>query len=152
VETHPLALALDDRAPTTALGGKFSVPHVVASVLVTGSTDAAVFDAAGLDDPAVAAVRDRVRLAPFEPLPEAPHDRPARVSVTASDGRVHTSTCLSAVGGPDRPLGALQVVEKARVLTESRIPGFADRAEALVSGATRGDQSWASTLSDLLAR
>lgn len=152
VETHPLALALDDRAPRTALGGKFSVPHVVASVLATGSTDPSVFEASGLTDPAVGALRERVRLASYEPLPAAPHDRPARVTVTTIDGAVFSSTCRSALGGPDRPLGTEQVLDKVRGLTEARIPGFVDRASALVSGATDGDASWAATLRDLLGR
>jgi 2-methylcitrate dehydratase PrpD len=134
VATHPLAYPLDNRAPDTSLAGKFSLPHVVASVLVTGRTDPSVFDDSLLHDPRVARIRERVRLEPFEPLPAAPHDRPARVGVRLADGTSGSATCLSAVGGPDRPLGEAQVLDKIALLTRSSAPGFEDVARRLVDG------------------
>jgi 2-methylcitrate dehydratase PrpD len=149
VATHPLALALDDVAPTTALGGKFSVPHVVASVLVRGAADAAAFAAPGLSDPAVDALRRRVRLASYGDLPAAPHDRPARVTVTLRDGTVAEAECLSARGGPDRPLDVGDVLAKIGDLTASR-PGFADQARALLDGRVPGAAPWRTVVADLL--
>jgi 2-methylcitrate dehydratase PrpD len=151
VQTHPLALPLSDPQPRTALGGKFSVPHVVASVLASGRTDAVVFGADGLAEPATAALRPLVRLAPFEPLPEAPHDRPARVEVRLRDGSRRTAVCLSAVGGPDRPLGVEDVLGKIADLTGSTAPGFATAARGIVLGAVFGGTPWAQVLGTLLA-
>jgi 2-methylcitrate dehydratase PrpD len=150
VETHQLAIPLSDPAPVTALGGKFSVPHVVAAVLASGSTDAGVFGGARLADPAVAALRQRVVIAPFEPERPAPHDRPARVSVRLADGYRLSATCLSAVGGPDRPLAPADVLAKAALLTAGTRPAFAAASRRLADGADGLDQRWADVLADLL--
>lgn len=149
VATHPLALALDDTAPRTALGGKFSVPHVVATTLAAGRADADVYAAPGLTDPTVARLRERVVLAPYGDLPPAPHDRPARVTVRLDDGSEHTREVLSAVGGPDRPLGPDEVLAKAADLTRASAPGFASVAARLVDGG-RGQEPWADVLTALL--
>ncbi len=140
VETHQLAIPLDDAAPATALGGKFSVPHVVAAVLASGSADAGVFDGSGLTDPVVAALRQRVVIVPFEPERPPPHDRPARVSVRLASGETRTATCLSAVGGPDRPLSPADVLAKAELLTAGSRPGFAAIARRLADGSARLDE------------
>ncbi|MDX2357252.1 MmgE/PrpD family protein [Dietzia sp. PP-33] len=150
VDTHPLAMALDDRAPTTALGGKFSVPHVVAAVLATGSADAAVFASGNLTDPTVAALRERVDLTAYEPLPEPPHDRPASVTVRYVDGTQRRAECLSAVGGPDRPLGEAEVLEKAGDLTARHLPDFSRVAAQIVDGEVAGSEPWAAILSALV--
>lgn len=150
VATHPLAMALDDASPSTALGGKFSVPHVVASVLASGRSDADVFAAPGLADPTVVALRERVRLVPYEPLPAAPHDRPARITLRRVDGSAQSSECLSAVGGPDRPLGEDEVLAKAGELVGPSLPRFVTVARDLVDGVTSDDMPWAEVLADWL--
>lgn len=152
VATHPLALPLANRDPGTALAGKFSLPHVVAAVLVTGRTDPTVFDAAMLGDPEVAGLRQRVRLEPFEPLPEPPHDRPARVTVAYADGTSRSATCLSAVGGPDRPLDEGQVLDKIAALTADAAPTFGEVAHALVGSRSSESRPWEAVLATLLGR
>lgn len=149
VATHPLALPLDNTSPTTSLAGKFSLPHVVSAVLVTGRTDPSVFGASLLDDPRVARVRERVRLVPFEPLPAAPHDRPARVDVRLADGTDGSATCLSAVGGPDRPLAEAQVLDKIASMTRTSAPGLAAVARRLVDGDPTHD-GWAELIAEAL--
>lgn len=149
VATHPLARPLDNRSPDTSLAGKFSLPHVVASVLVTGRTDPSVLDASLLREPQVARVRERVRLVPFEPLPAAPHDRPARVDVRLADGTSGSATCLSAVGGPDRPLAEAEVLDKIASLTSAAAPGFGDVARRLVHEDPTPD-GWAELLGEAL--
>jgi len=134
VETHPLALTLDGAAPENVLAGKFSVPHAVAAVLVTGSVAPEVFSGALLHDERVAAVRERVRLEPHPSVGAPPEDRPARVSVRLADGSVRTAEVRSARGGPDRPLTSDDVRAKAKALTEARHPGFAEAASGLLAG------------------
>ena len=141
VETHPLAYSLDNDSPATTLAGKFSLPHVVGAVLATGRTDPSVFDELMLHDPDVARWRSLVRLEAFEPLPEAPHDRPARVVVRRGDGTTSEVVVLSAVGGPDRPLEQDQVLDKIADLT-SVAPAFAPLARALVAGRQLDDRPW----------
>jgi 2-methylcitrate dehydratase PrpD len=150
VSTHPLAYPLDNAAPTTALAGKFSLPHVVSAVLVTGRTDPSTFDASLLDDATVDHVRKRVRLQPFEPLPPAPHDRPARLTVRLTDGTTAESFVLSAVGGPDRPLEEAQVLDKITGLTREPAPGFDEVARSLVHGPELDTARWADVLAEAL--
>lgn len=147
VATHPLAYGLDNREPATTLAGKFSMPHVVAAVLVTGRTDPATFGEELLHDPAVASLRQRIRLEPFSPLPSAPHDRPARLAVTLTDegATVVEAACLSAIGGPDRPLGQQEVLGKIAGLTGAT-PGLAEVARRLVGTRDLDDDPWASVL------
>ncbi|QWC84496.1 MmgE/PrpD family protein [Nocardioidaceae bacterium] len=150
VETHPLAMALDSTTPSTSLAGKFSVPHVVAAVLRTGRSDPTVFDAALLDDPQIARLRATVRLTPYEPLPPAPHDRPARVTVTLGDGSTASARCLSAVGGPDRPLEDAQVLDKIAALTGATAPAFAAVARGLVDGERDDRSAWRDLMEEAL--
>ncbi|GAB6902233.1 MmgE/PrpD family protein [Kineosporia succinea] len=150
IATHPLARPLDSTAPETALGGKFSLPHVIAAVLATGRDDAEVFSAGHLHDPQVRDLRPRVRIVPYAPLPGAPHDRPARLTVRLRDGSTRTATCLSAVGGPDRPLTENQVLAKAAGLTADAAPAFGAQARSLVEGTTADDRLWADVLGLML--
>jgi 2-methylcitrate dehydratase PrpD len=152
VDTHPLALALDATQPTTTLGGKFSVPHVVASVLVRGSVGLAAFNAAGLTDPSIAALRPRIQLRPYLPLPAAPHDRPARVVIRLVGGRRLEASCLSATGGPDRPLSTEDVLAKVVTVTTPSVPGFGALARSLVHGHLDGTAEWGGLLEKMLNR
>ena len=145
VQTHPLAYGLDNTAPTTTLAGKFSLPHVVGAVLASGRTDPTVFDESLLRDETVARLRRVVRLEAFEPLPDAPHDRPARVIVRRADGSSHEVVVLSAVGGPDRPLDEEQVLGKIADLTTGT-PTFAPLARRLVTGRELDDEPWGTVL------
>ncbi len=122
VETHGLALPLGNAQPQTTLAAKFSLPHAVAAVLVVGDSGAEAFGTPSLRNEAIGRLRTRVSMAPFEPAPPPPHDRPARVSVTLADGRRLQAECLSAIGSPDRPAPAGAVQDKLRTLAA---PAFA---------------------------
>jgi 2-methylcitrate dehydratase PrpD len=125
VETHPSGLALNDRRPATTLGAKFSIPHAVAATLVLGTGGRQAFTRAALDAKRVAALRDRVTLAPFEPILAWPNDRPARITVRFEDGSLETATCMNAPGDPVNPLSMDDLRGKFTELAE----------EALGSGA-----------------
>ncbi len=134
------------------LGGKFSVIHSVAAVLVRGSADPEAFSAAYIDDPAVVALRDRITIRPYEGDLTPPHDRPARVTVTTKSGEVVSGECLSALGGPDRPLRDADVLDKAELITAAAFPGFADLARRLVDGSVSDDTPWSEIVGGLWAR
>jgi 2-methylcitrate dehydratase PrpD len=149
VETHPLALSLDNAAPATTLAGKFSLQHIAAASLVCRAGDARAFGAAGLADAAVARLRPRVTMAPWSPLPAPPHDRPARVTLTLQDGRRLLAECLSAPGNPDRPIGAAALAAKIAAAAAGVLPGLATLPER----ATRdGARPWREVLAELAAR
>lgn len=103
VHTHPRAMALTAVEPASVLAAKFSIPHAAAASAVFGTGSARAFSASAMEDPAVAALRRKVRIAPFTPLAAAPHDRPARVAWRFADGTEWSETCLTAQGGADRP-------------------------------------------------
>jgi 2-methylcitrate dehydratase PrpD len=133
VETHPLALPLVNSHPTTTLGAKFSLPHAVGAALSMGSGGADAFMSTTLDDPAIARLRECVRVAPYAPLPASPNDRPARVSIRYRDGRQVVGECLSAQGGPDRPFPAPMFIDKITALTSAVYPSFVPVLEPLLT-------------------
>lgn len=153
VVTHPLALPLVNPAPTTTLGAKFSMNHAVAASLVHGSGGADAFDSDSLCNPAIAALRPKVRLTAYTPLPEPPNDRPGKVTVRLADGRQWRSECLSAAGGPDRPLSAEVLRDKAVSLTAPVYPQMVDVLESLLALDTAAlARPWTETVAYLTAR
>ena len=62
VETHARGLALDTREPETTLAAKFSLPHAMAAVAVTGTGGQPAFADATLRDPTIAALRQAVQM------------------------------------------------------------------------------------------
>lgn len=146
VRTHPLAMNLVDTHPTTDLGAKFSVPHCVASVLTFASTDPSTFSARHLDNDDVRRVRSLVDVVPLDAVGPPPHDRPAEVTVELIDGTSATSLCLSARGGPDRPLGRDEILAKAEGLTSGLRPRFVSGAQALLNGEVDDAASWTTFL------
>ena len=119
VRTFSWAATLDDPAPRTDLGAKFSVPWAVASMLVRKSAGADDFRNKSLSDPLVRSVAAKVRVKE-DPLYTAmtPAKRPARVTVKTKQGKVYTSEVERSGGGPDAPLSKEKIQEKFRSLTE----------------------------------
>lgn len=122
VETHERARALDNGRPTTTLAAKFSLPHAAAATAILGHAGREAFAADMLDDPAIDALRRRVEIMAFEPVPAPPNDRPARVRWTLDDGTEHEAECLSARGGPDRPFTKDEILAKIDEITRPVYP------------------------------
>lgn len=152
VEVHPLGFALANRSPQTSLGGKFSVPHAVATVIAHRNAGLPAFAHDALFDERVDALRQRVRLLPIQGDLHPPHDRPAKVTVRMKNGTEFTEECLSAIGGPDRPLGVEQVLEKVERVTHEIVPGFAAAARRLVEGSGNDSEQWSSFFDSAVAR
>jgi 2-methylcitrate dehydratase PrpD len=132
-DVHAFALTLADRAPTTSLGARFSLPHLLASAWVHGRSDPWALGGMALQDAQVARLRERVVLrAHHQPL-APPHDRAARVQVRLEDGLTLHAECLSARGGPDRPLSRAEVLEKCRTLAGNAMSPLFDLVERLPS-------------------
>lgn len=133
VETHPLAYSLANPEPTTTLGAKFSLPHAVGAVIATGTGGADAFMSATLSNTTIARLRGRVRIEPYNPLPDPPHDRPSRVRMRYRDGREIVGECLSAQGGADRPFPPGVFIDKITLLTSSVYPRFVPTFQALLN-------------------
>jgi 2-methylcitrate dehydratase PrpD len=128
VETHPLAINLNNANPETTLAAKFSVPHVVAATLASGSAGADSFRSESMQAPDIARLRPLVSMRLMQPALEPPHDRASRVSVRLQDGRTLSSECLSAIGSPDRPLDWAMLQQKLLDNTGAR---YSHAAEVL---------------------
>lgn len=147
LETHRPTMS--NKAPGTSLAGKFSFDHVLATTLVNGHAGPDAFSAHALDDPAVARLRQRVRLSKFEPTLPRPHDRPARVTLRLKDGREIVAECLSAHGGPDRPFAPEVISGKIERIVSGSLPRLAQNLLAIceLSPQLLG-RGWADVLGD----
>lgn len=137
VSTHPLGLVLAEAHPRNPLAAAFSIPHLVAAVLVSGRTDAAALTG-DLDDARVRDLRGRVVIDPTPLIGPPPHDRPARVVVRFTDGGSVTHVVDSARGGPDKPMGLDDLLAKVSDLTARTHPAFGVTAEQLLRGILTG--------------
>jgi 2-methylcitrate dehydratase PrpD len=124
VETHPRGLTLTEVDPPTVLSAKFSMPHAMAAVAVRGTGGQAAFARDTLDDPAIARLRRRVRLAPYAPIEAWPKDRPGRVTWRLADGTALTEAVESARGGLDQPFGQNELLGKIDALTREVFPAM----------------------------
>ncbi len=150
VRTHRPSMS--NRRPHNGLAARFSFEHVVATAIVNGHAGPSAFTREAIADPDVARLRDLTRLEAFSPLPPWPQDRPAHVTVDFLDGARISSTCMSAPGGPDRPLSAREIVAKAEAVAGTACPSFAGMARQIVAMDDAVlDQPLERTLADLLA-
>lgn len=87
VETHSLAATLEEPAPATRLAAMFSIPYVLAAVLVNGGCAPQVFLRRFREDKEIERLSRATRLTPSEELDRRPpEERAARVTVTLDDG------------------------------------------------------------------
>jgi len=152
IDTHWRGQTLDNVAPSTTLAAKFSMQHILASTAIHGHAGAEAFHASTLDDPAIAALRKRVTIGAWEPEPEAPNDRPARVTWELADGTTLTEECLSARGGPDRPFAPEEIRAKVLGIVAGPYPGFEPVLDRLM--ALDGDvlaAPWSETVAAMTA-
>jgi len=152
IDTHWRGRTLDNVDPATTLAAKFSMQHILATTAVHGTAGAEAFHASTLDDPAVVALRHKVDIAAWEPEPEWPNDRPARVTWELNDGRRLTAECLSARGGPDRPFSAAEIAAKALGIVAAPYPAMGPELERLLAldGAVLA-RSWGETVGTMVA-
>jgi 2-methylcitrate dehydratase PrpD len=150
VETHALALPLVNSRPHTTLAAKFSMSHAMAAALAMGSGGADAFAATTLADERLARLRERVRVKPWENVPPPPNDRPARVVVELAGGERLSAECLSAQGGPDRPLPPETVLQKMSALAVPAYPRIRGVFEDLMAlPAVRRAQGWADIVTEI---
>ncbi|GAB2687088.1 MmgE/PrpD family protein [Saccharopolyspora gloriosae] len=89
VEIHSLGAGLARTDWPTPLAARFSLPYVVATALRRGRVGPAEFAADALADPATAALARRVTVRAAPDLDaRLPAERPVRLTVSTSDGRI----------------------------------------------------------------
>jgi 2-methylcitrate dehydratase PrpD len=113
VETYVWAAQLDHPAPETMLGAKFSMPFSLATYIVSGAASLDAFRDAARTDPATRALAAKVRVDEnAEFTSRLPTLRPARVTVTLTDGRTFMAQAMTNKGDAEDPYTAAEVQEK----------------------------------------
>jgi 2-methylcitrate dehydratase PrpD len=126
--TYRFASVMADPAPRNYFASKYSFPHAAAAMVVRGHMK---------EDPAMTAV--------------VPKLRPARVTVTLTDGRTASHAVQSHRGDFNQPFAESEIREKFRELAGTVLtPEGASKVEQAVDGA----ESWSGVgvLTDLLRR
>lgn len=113
--------------PRTPSEAKFSIAHMAALALSGRSTVATNSFTSALDDPALAALRGRIRVHADTAMPRAN----ARATVTLTDGRTHASHCDASRAETDLDRQETRIANKARSLLTPVLGQ--ERAEALIA-------------------
>ncbi|HVY17211.1 MAG TPA: MmgE/PrpD family protein [Rhodopila sp.] len=133
VSGSQLLLDRGDRPATNSRDARVSIPHCAAVALLTGAAGLAQFDDPAVSDPAVAALRGRIKAALDPTLPIGA----ATVAVRTTDGRSLHMTVPHAKGSTERPLSDAEIGDKARDL--ARHGAFSGDIEAIIQAAWRID-------------
>jgi 2-methylcitrate dehydratase PrpD len=117
IATYRFASVMRNPDPPNYFASKYSLPHAAAAMVVTGSAGHASLGDAALKDPVIAALRHRVHITE-DPAMTAllPSSRPARVSVTLTDGRQATRAVDSHRGDFNQPFAQSEIRTKFREL------------------------------------
>jgi 2-methylcitrate dehydratase PrpD len=117
VATYRFASVMRNPDPPNYFASKYSLPHAAAAMVVRGSASYAALDDSALQDPAIAALRHRVQVTEDPAMTAvAPRLRPARVTVTLTDGRHSTHSRESHRGDFQQPFDGSEIRGKFREL------------------------------------
>jgi 2-methylcitrate dehydratase PrpD len=103
-----LSLEAGKRRPAQVVEAQFSIPFLVAAALVRGRVG--IGEVAGVDDPQVLALSDRIQGAVREGAPATW----AHITVRRADGRAASLESTSPSGSPEQPLSDAQLQAKFR--------------------------------------
>jgi 2-methylcitrate dehydratase PrpD len=131
VSGDQLLLDRGDRPTTNERDARVSIPHCAAAPLVRGAAGLREFSAEGVSDPAIAALRGRVRVV----LDAASPRGAARVVVRTEDGRVLEKTIPHAKGSETAPLSDADLAAKLR--DSAAEGGFTGDTAAIISALER---------------
>jgi 2-methylcitrate dehydratase PrpD len=117
IATYRFASVMRNPDPPNYFASKYSLPHAAAVMVVRGNAGFNELDDAALLDPAIAALRRRVHVTEDPAMSAvAPRLRPARVSLTLTDGRRATRAGDSYRGDFQRPFAEAEIRAKFREL------------------------------------
>jgi 2-methylcitrate dehydratase PrpD len=134
VATYRFAANMREPDPVNYFAAKYSLPHAAAALVLRGHAGYHAFTDEAVRDPAIAAFRRRVEVREDPELSaQVPRLKPARVTVTFTDGRRVTRLRESARGDFQDPYGAGEVRAKFRELAGVVLdPAGVARVEALL--------------------
>ena len=134
VATYRFAANMREPDPVNYFAAKYSLPHAAAALVLRGNAGYHAFTEEAVRDPAIAALRRRVDVREDPDLSaHVPRLKPARVTVTFTDGRRVTRLRESARGDFQDPYGEGEVRAKFRELAGVVLnPAGVTRVEALL--------------------
>ncbi len=134
IATYRFASVMRNADPPNFFASKYSLPHAAAVMIVRGSAGHSAVDDTALNDPAVAALRQRVHVTEDPAMSAvAPRLRPARVTLTLKDGRQSTHSCESHRGDFNRPFAESEIRAKFHELAGTSLTAEgSERVEAAV--------------------
>jgi 2-methylcitrate dehydratase PrpD len=119
VATYRFASVMRNPEPANYFASKYSLPHAAAVMAVRGNAGFLALDDSALRDPTIAALRRRVQIGEDSAMSaKAPRLRPARVTVTLTDGRHSTQSRDSHRGDFQEPFTETEIRAKFRELAE----------------------------------
>ena len=122
VETYSLAVELDDQNPQNTLAGKFSVPFAIATTIIHGSSGVGSFTWEAIRRDDIQELADRVIVREDRSLTAMmPDFRPARVTITFTDGTTATAETKTNRGDSEDPYDEAELTEKYYELTSRLI-------------------------------
>ncbi|HEV7822026.1 MAG TPA: MmgE/PrpD family protein, partial [Burkholderiales bacterium] len=143
VATFAFAAAMRNPEPPNYFASKYSLPHAAAALIINGDTGFNSLNDAALQNPAIAALRRRVHVVEDPALTAAaPRLKPARVTLTLTDGRTATHTCESPRGDCLNPYTDAEISAKFRELAG---PTLTPEGCAAVEAAIERCEQWQST-------
>ena len=95
VATYAFASVMRNTEPPNYFASKYSLPHAAAVLVTRGGLGFAEIDDTALTDPVIAGLRHRVHITedPAMTARSSPERKPARVTLTLTDGRQATHEC-----------------------------------------------------------
>ncbi len=106
------------RKPSNVYEARFSLTYLVSLALSYGKVDLSTIGK-GLKDPLVSRLEDKVTIIIDKEYDLSyPKLQPARLEVVTSKGQKIVREILNPLGGPERPLGIKEVLNKAKELSE----------------------------------
>jgi 2-methylcitrate dehydratase PrpD len=117
VVTYRFASVMRNPDPPNYFASKYSLPHAAAVMAVRGGAGFAALDDTALQDPVIAALRRRVQISEDPAMSAlAPRLRPARVTLSLSDGRQCIKSRESHRGDFQEPFSEAEIRDKFREL------------------------------------
>ena len=134
VATYRFAANMREPDPINYFAAKYSLPHAAAALILRGNAGYHAFTEEAVRDPAIAAIRRRVAVREDPALnANVPRLKPARVTVTFTDGRQVTRLRESARGDFQEPYRDDEIRAKFRELAGVALsPAAVTRVEELV--------------------
>jgi 2-methylcitrate dehydratase PrpD len=152
VATYRFASVMRNPDPPNYFASKYSLPHAAAAMVVRGGAGFSQLDDSALTDPVIRALRPRVQISEDPEMSAlTPRLRPARVTVTLSDGRQATHSRDSHRGDFSEKFSEAEIRAKFRELAGTMLtPDGAVEVERAVDRI----EDWAgvSEMTDLLRR